>query len=302
MQSQFEIRTEINNQIIESLKEGRIPWIKPWSGISGGPSIPSNLTNNRPYSGVNILLTWMAEQRQNWPVSYWATFNQFRSLGCHVRKREKATTIVYWQPIKKTVIDKNGDEKEKTIPILKTWKVFNVAQAEGEAVARFHAKPELRNLDDDDVDRTLFDATVAATTAEIEFGHERAAYLRFPDDKIIMPDERRFSSFSEFGSTLFHEIGHWSEFRLNWTGSYALGELRAEIASAYLARAVGIANGDCFKNVKAYCQNWLQELENDPKFIFHAATAASKAADYILSFSQPQEEPSVESNEVAAVA
>ena len=219
MQIQAEIRTEINNQIIESLKEGRIPWIKPWSGISGGPSLPSNLTNNRPYSGVNILLTWMVEQRQNWPVSYWATFNQFRSLGCHIRKGEKATTIVYWQQIKKTVADKNGDEQEKTIPILKTWKVFNVAQAEGEAVTRFHAKPELRNLDDDDVDRTLFDATVAATEAEIEaeieFGHERAAYLRFPEDKIIMPEKWRFISFSEFGSTLLHEIAHWSEFRLD---------------------------------------------------------------------------------------
>ncbi|EMI54178.1 hypothetical protein RSSM_04397 [Rhodopirellula sallentina SM41] len=37
-------------------------------------------------------------------------------------------------------------------------------------------------------------------------------------------------------------------------------------------------------------QNWLSALDNDPKFIFKASTAASKAADFVLSFSR-QEEP-----------
>ncbi len=35
-------------------------------------------------------------------------------------------------------------------------------------------------------------------------------------------------------------------------------------------------------NHAAYIGSWLQALENDPKYIFRAAAAASKAADWIL--------------------
>lgn len=298
MPTQTEIRTAITNKIIQSLSEDRIPWRKPWTGIDG-PRLPTNLTTLRPYSGINTMLLWMAEQQHGWPTSYWATFNQLRSVGCHVRKGEKATTIVFWNQIKKTVQDANG-EKEKTIPFLKTWSVFNLSQAEGPLVEKFLAKPALRTFEK--VDRTEFDAAVAATAAEIEFGHERAAYLRHPDDKIVMPDEGRFLSFPDFATTLLHELAHFSESRLQWTGSYAEGELRAEIASAFMSSALGIPSGDDLTNVKGYVQSWLQALENDPKYIFKAAAAASKAADYILSFSHPKSEDGTDHATAAAAA
>ncbi len=42
-------------------------------------------------------------------------------------------------------------------------------------------------------------------------------------------------------------------------------------------------------NHSAYVQSWLKAFENDPKFIFRAAAAASKATDFILDFSRPKE-------------
>jgi antirestriction protein ArdC len=47
------------------------------------------------------------------------------------------------------------------------------------------------------------------------------------------------------------------------------------------------------ENHAAYVQSWLQAMQNDPKYIFDAASQASKAADFILSFSraaQPADE------------
>jgi antirestriction protein ArdC len=299
MPTQTEIRTSITSKIIQSLSENRIPWRKPWTGIDG-PRLPTNLTTLRPYSGINVMLTWMAEQQHGWPVSYWATFNQLRSVGCHVRKGEKATNIVFWNQIKKTVTDENGETSDRAVPYLKIWNVFNISQAEGPLVEKFLAKPALRTFEN--VNRAELNAAVAATQAEIEFGHERAAYLRFPEDKIVMPDEERFLSFPDFATTLLHEIGHWSEMRLQWTGSYAEGELRAEIASAFMASALGIPTGDDLTNVKGYIQSWLQALENDPKYIFKAAAAASKAADFILSFSRLKSEDEADDATAAAVA
>lgn len=292
MLSQNEIRQSITNALIQSLSEGRIPWRKPWVSI-GGPRMATNFVTNRRYNGVNTIITMMAETKNNWPVSYWATFNQFRSIGCRIRKGAKATTIVYWSQIKKTVEDKNGDSVEKTIPYLKTWNIFNVAQAEGEAIEKFHAQPELKTFD---VDRTEFDATVAASEARIDHGHELAAYLPL-EDRIILPDLGRFDSWSDYAATTLHELAHWSQpkHRLNIEGTYPEMELYAEVTSSYLMAALGIPHADEMRNSKAYIQSWVSRL-SDAKAIFKASSLASKAADYILSFSQPAEEADVESD------
>lgn len=293
MKTQTEIRASITNTIIESLNQGRIPWRKPWASI-GGPRTATNFVTNRPYSGVNVILTMIAEAKHGWPVSYWATFNQLRSIGCHVRKGEKATTIVFWQQIKKTVKDKNGDEQEKTIPFLKTWSVFNVmGQAEGEAIAKFRTQPVLKTFD---VDRTEFDVAVSATQARIDHGNEIAAYLPV-EDRIIMPDVGRFDSFPDYAATTLHELSHWAQpkHRLGIEGTYAENELFAEISSSYLMAALGIPHADDLRNTKAYIQSWLKSVGDDPKAIFKASSAASRAADYILAFSRPTDEADAES-------
>lgn len=297
MLSQTEIRQNITNSMIQSLTEGRIPWRKPWVTV-GGPRTATNFVTQRRYSGVNTIITMMAESKHNWPVSYWATFNQFRSIGGHIRKGEKATTIVYWSQIKKTVEDKNGDSVEKTIPYLKTWNIFNVAQAEGEAIEKFHAQPVLKTFD---VERTEFDATVAATDARIDHGHELAAYLPL-EDRIMMPDLGRFDSWEDYAATQLHELAHWTQpkHRVNIEGSYAENELFAEITSSYLMAALGIPHADEMRNSKAYIQSWVSRLSNDPKAIFKASSLASKAADYILAFSRPVEESDVEADAVMA--
>ena len=292
MQSQSEIRQSITNKIVDSLKAGKIPWHKPWTG---GPRLPTNLVSKHVYSGVNTLLTMLAEEAHGWPISYWATYNQFRQIGCQVRKGEKATTIVYYQQIKKTVEDRNGDEKEVTIPLLKTWSVFNVAQVDGEAVEEFRGQPTLKTFDG--VDRAEFDSTVAATQARIDYGHEIAAYLPL-EDRIVLPDEGRFDSFEDFAAVTLHELSHWTQpkHRCDIAASYAENELFAELSSSFLMAALGIPHS--LRNTQAYIQSWIKKLENDPKYIFQASSAASRAADYILSFSRAKEDVEKEETEV----
>ena len=89
--------------------------------------------------------------------------------------------------------------------------------------------------------------------------------------------------------TLFHELAHWSESRLNWKGDYPSGELRAEIAAAFVSAELGVPQSDDLTNVNAYLKSWLRSLKDDPRYIFTSSAAASKAADYVLSFSRTPE-------------
>lgn len=282
MPSQNEIRTRITNRIVESLKQGRIAWRKAWTPVKDLVRTPTNFVTKRPYNGMNVLLLQMAAMERGYPISYWASFNQWKSLGAHVRKGEKAETIVFWKPVTRAVVGKDGHEREESFPILKTWSVFNVAQVEGEAVEPFKVSDNLNLPKFSDIDRTEFDRAVAETQADIRFGFNEAAYVRPPGDYIVMPHEHQFESFPAFAEVLLHEISHHSEWRVGWTGSYAEGELRAEIAACFMATELGIPNSDDLTNHFAYIQAWLQALENDPAFIFRAASAASKAADFIL--------------------
>jgi antirestriction protein ArdC len=49
-----------------------------------------------------------------------------------------------------------------------------------------------------------------------------------------------------------------------------------------------VPQSDDLTNHHAYLANWLQALHDDPRYIFAACTAASKAADYLLAHSRPQ--------------
>ena len=93
--------------------------------------------------------------------------------------------------------------------------------------------------------------------------------------------------------------------RLNWSrkekeNTYALGELVAEIGSCYVCRELGVPATDDMTNHIAYLANWLQAMKNDPRFIFMASAQASKAADFILSFSRKEEEPVEAEGELVA--
>ena len=292
MQSQTEIRQTITDKIIESLKAGRIPWRKPWTGIDG-PRTPTNFVTKRRYSGINIPILWAASQERGYDVDFFGTFNQWKSIGASIKKGARAIHVVLFKPIKKVVKQDDGTERTEQFPILRVFPVFSIHEAKGEAVEAFLNRPAGAPLIHEK--REEFERVVAATNADIRFKGSRAVYYRPPADYIEMPPENAFEGFPAYSETLAHELAHWSETRLNWSGSYAEGELRAEMSAVFTTAALGIPdpNGLTLSNHAAYIGSWLEALQNDPKYIFRAAAAASKATDFLLSFSRPQEEPSV---------
>ena len=119
------------------------------------------------------------------------------------------------------------------------------------------------------------------------------------------------SHFREPGRILWHLLPRTVPLdgapeRLNWSrkereNTYALGELVAEIGSCFLCRELGVPASENLENHIAYVGNWLQAMRSDPRFIFTASAQASKAADFILSFSRKPEEAPEPTEELVQV-
>lgn len=294
---QDELRNEITNKIVESLKKGSIPWRRPWS-LSPNAGAPTNLVSGKAYRGINPLLLSLHQDQHGFTSKWYATFNQWRDLGAQVMRRPDNVApgawgcgVIFYAQVTKTKVDRNtGEEIEDRFPILKQYSVFNAEQVELPPNLRHLANTETETKPTEFVDYAPAEAAIAATQADIRFGGEKCFYSR-TTDHIQMVEKHRFNSEKEFYATSFHELAHWSESRCSWTGSYAEGELRAEMAASFMCAELSIPDTDDLSNVQAYLASWLKALQSDPKYIFKASAAASKATDYVLSFSrQPEPE------------
>src|SRR5205807_1062168 len=147
----------------------------------------------------------------------------------------------------------------------------------------------------DPVDRLhgarLQHATLAhlPTGADLRIGGNRAFYVPSADYIQVPPPSSYFEPIN-WHRTVCHELGHWTGagHRLNrdmsvdfGSESYAREELVAEISGAFVCAALSIVPTVRHAD---YIGSWLEVLHEDNRAIIRAASAASKAADYLLAF------------------
>ncbi|MBN8965821.1 MAG: DUF1738 domain-containing protein, partial [Rhizobiales bacterium] len=130
-----------------------VPWTRPWT-LKGGGIMPRNFASKRQYQGVNVVILWDAQIKNDWPTSDWLTYKQAQAIGAQVKAGEKSTRVVYTNKL--TVGE--GDE-ERRIGYLKVFSVFNVAQVDGLTDANPIPPPEITpEQRDDESDRVLMSA------------------------------------------------------------------------------------------------------------------------------------------------
>lgn len=279
------IYDEITARIVAELEQGAVPWVQPWTGTAP-LGLPRNATTERHYSGVNILILWDALARRGFASQDWLTFRQALALGGHVRKGERGTTICHadrFIPKAEQERVRDTGDAPNVVPFLKRFVVFNVEQCEGLTARVLPERPE-RIADHDKHGHA--EALIAATKARIVEGGGSAFYHE-AQDFIRLPYRESFVSQPDFYCTALHELGHWTAHstRLardlrNRFGSeaYAREELIAELTSAFLCAELNIVPRVRHAD---YLGHWLQILKSDAHAIFHAASHASKASDFI---------------------
>jgi antirestriction protein ArdC len=290
---------EITDKIIAELEQGRLPWVQPWGnagGVSAPLGIPRNAATGRRYSGINILILWCAVAERGFTGQSWLTFRQALSIGAHVRKGEKGTTVVYadrYIPYReRTRAVETGDEPE-AIPFLKRFTVFNADQCE-DLPADIAPPPPAPPAENPVLPQA--EALIRATGADLRIGGNRAFYVP-SQDYIQVPAPSAYFEPINWHRTVCHELGHWTgaEHRLNrdlsggfGSSSYAREELVAEMSGAFVCAALSIVPTVRHAD---YLGSWLGVLREDNRAIIRAASAASKAADYLLAFREPHPAP-----------
>jgi antirestriction protein ArdC len=295
------IYEEITDKIIRELEARRVPWVQPWGTTAANASLtmPKNASTGRRYSGVNILILWGAVIQGGNSGQSWLTFRQALGLGGNVRKGERGTTVVYADRFTPEDERRRAEETGDTpgvIPFLKRFTVFNTDQCDGLPADVSTAAP----MPPDGLIVPQVEALIAATGADFRIGGDRAFYSPTHDFIQVPPPQAYFEPIN-WHRTACHELSHWvghaSRLGRDLSGSfgtqsYAREELVAEISGAFVCATLGIVPTVRHAD---YVGEWLAVLREDNRAIVRAASAASKAADYLLAFL-----PGVAATEVAA--
>ncbi|MBF5094237.1 DUF1738 domain-containing protein [Azospirillum sp. INR13] len=279
---------EITAQIIAELEAGRLPWVQPWGtpNTAAPLGLPRNATSGRTYAGVNILILWDAVVTRGFSAQSWLTYRQALALGGNVRKGERGTTIVYadrFIPDRERQRAREDGDEAQAIHFLKRFTVFNCNQCDGLPDGIAVAPPPIP----EGLILPRAETLIRASGIDFRIGGARAFYSP-QHDYVQVPPPQAFFEPVNWHRTALHEgahaTGHPSRLNRDLSGSfgsrkYALEELVAEIASAYLCAALGIVPTVRHAD---YIGSWLDVLRADDHAILRAASAASKAADYLL--------------------
>lgn len=294
--SRQDVYQMVTDTIVQQLEAGTVPWHRSWQG---GPdanfAMPLNATTGKDYRGINILLLWSANIAKQYNTNEWASFKQWNSKGETIRKDEKGSLIVKYD-----TFEVERDDEIKKIPFLKSYRVFNRCQlASYNPEAKEPSEPK-QSL----VERIKHvDGFIKNTKARISFDGTNPCY-RPATDSIHMPIDADFlptagaTATENFYAVLTHELTHWTGHttRLdrkikNRYGNelYAGEELVAELGAAFLCASLQITNHPKPDHA-SYIASWLQAMKEDKYAITAAASAASKAVDYLNAL-QPTVEP-----------
>lgn len=290
---------EVTARIIGELEAGRLPWVQPWGKVDGAsPGLPRNALTGRNYSGVNVLILWGEVIAQGFPSQSWLTFRQAIDAGGAVRKGERGVTVVYADRFtpeaEKERASREGDNP-KAVPFLKRFTVFNVAQCDG-------LRPGLATDPAPLPERQIVpvaEEVIAASGVDFRIGGDKAFYVPSLDFVQVPPQPAFFEQVNYYRTCLHeltHATGHTSRLGRDLTNSfgskdYAREELIAEMGSAFLCAALGI---EPTVRHADYLGSWLEVLRDDNRAIFRAASAATKAADWLLARHREAEAARVE--------
>jgi antirestriction protein ArdC len=280
------------------LEQGTAPWQKPWKSGSPAPfEMPFNPTTARRYQGGNALYLMAVGSSKGYEDPRWMTYKQAAEQGWQIRRGEKASHVEFWQfpDSSPSIADKSSNKpaeepirdraENKSGPIHRVYAVFNAEQIDG-------IPKRTQPIHQDWASIQAGEHILDNSGAVIRHDKNDLAFYDPTTDIIHLPSPGSFENAVGYYGTALHELSHWSghSCRLNRESltsparfggaDYAREELRAELASVFLAAERGIPFNP--QQNAAYLDNWIKVLKDDKNEIFRAAHDAHKAADFLL--------------------
>ena len=303
MAEHFDIYKVITDKIIEGLKNGIIPWQRPWDNPYNSDALFVSHRNGQGYSFLNCMLLMI----QGGKPGEYLTLKQANDEGGSVIAGRHSKLITFWTMAERHIPVKDDETGEPIIdpatgkqkyrkeeyPMLKWYTVFHISDCKN-VKTKYPIKPvKPVNHRHTPIQRAEFVKTNYLQNEGIKLIEDNTpkAYYSPIGDSIHLPLRKLFKHNEEYYSTCFHEMTHstGAENRLKrdlsgrfGSQSYAREELVAEIGAAFLIHHTGIDTKKVFDNSVAYIQSWIKALKNDTKLIIIASNRAEAATKYIL--------------------
>jgi antirestriction protein ArdC len=281
---------QVTSKIIACLEKGTVPWQKTW--VQHG--LPKNFHTGHYYQGINLLLLSM----NGFELPWYLTFKQAMSLGGSIRKGEKSSLVVYYEPLlmdsnhKRVTADQattiDPDELRRSW-VLRSHRVFNIEQTEGISYDRPEQGSQHAVIESCEL---VIAGMKRPPTISHQKGHSPCYYPR--RDTIELPPIREYVSAQAYYAVLFHELvhstGHVSRLQRKGIAEvtrfgdevYSQEELVAELGASYLCTKCRIDSSELVENSASYLHSWIKALKGDKRLIFSASTQAIQAVEYIL--------------------
>lgn len=285
----------VTNQIINALEKGTVPWASPYvAGINH-----QNLITKIPYHGVNVMLLGLVAQVNGYQYPLWLTYNQAKQKGWHVKKGAKTAMVTFfkmYQPkdiAEDDIIEDDIVEETKSIPILRYYNVFNIAELEecDEIVNKFKATETCKIIALSDLEKEYKNFLFTYMSKEgIEYVENEinglvSAYNPVKD-RIRISNIKPESFLGVLSHEIIHSTGHPKRLnrfaidRFVETEEYSAEELIAEIGSCMLMAQAGLQPN--IENSASYCEGWAEFLRDKKKAIVSASAKAEKACDFVI--------------------
>lgn len=312
MAAKTDVRSTLTEIFLKSIEEDPLSWHSNFKS----PQRPMNGIYHNQYKGYNrMLLSYVMNKNgyqdpRFYPQSYIFGSPENREKAwddptkIKVMRGEKPVFIDTGFFVPKNKFDADGnklkpisipeyrnlpdEKKELYRPAQKSIPVYNADQLTG--VEKWKEIENGKQVLDSYILQVIDRGAAEMGVAVKEGDYDPPCYI--PDlDEIHMPQKSLFANEYAFAATLLHEMAHASgaEHRMNrdlsggfGSEKYAIEELRAEIASAFMANEFGINMPDSLlDDHKAYVQSWAKAISNDKNILISAIFDAEKIADYV---------------------
>lgn len=289
-------KEKVTELVLKELEKGTAIWTCPWVMQSAHHGF-----HGKAYSGINILITAIAQDLMGYQSTAWLTWTKLIELQkahpeIKLKKGSKAIEIVYWVERERkdedgnAILDKNGIPETYRKP--KFFRVWNADCFENLMPDEFERKDPLPDSTlttlEEKEERLLSLYSGHPEVSHDGLGH---AYYSPMEDKVHLPLWKDFKDEAEAYSTLCHELVHstGAEGRLgrkirNVFGSedYSYEELVAEIGATMLSAEAGYLERTV-ENSAAYLRSWASVLSDNKDWFWNAFSDAKKATEMILS-------------------
>lgn len=312
MAPKTDVRSTLTEIFLKSIEEDPLSWHSNFKS----PQRPMNGIYHNQYKGYNrMLLSYVMNKNgyqdpRFYPQSYIFGSPENREKAwddptkIKVMRGEKPVFIDTGFFVPKNKFDADGnklkpisipeyrnlpdEKKELYRPAQKSIPVYNADQLTG--VEKWKEIETGKQVLDSYILQVIDRGAAEMGVAVKEGDYDPPCYIPVLDE-IHMPQKSLFANEYAFAATLLHEMAHASgaEHRMNrdlsggfGSEKYAIEELRAEIASAFMANEFGIDMPDSLlDDHKAYVQSWAKAISNDKNILISAIFDAEKIADYV---------------------